>query len=379
MPTPLRWLLRCLALIWLAILAVPSLWLLVSASTLRGTLIAITGFIAAIWPWLLIASAGREETTRRIQIGGGALLLLGLALIVITSPSGTPGPDSPVSNRYVGAARYQRLAIPNLVPEIEQLQVGFTLIPYADPLIDRQEAAHVRAMTGEIYRAVDADPHFRALGSALGYGYVDVLGGRPAAGHYYLYIPRSRPAGPLPALVFLHGAAGNFKAYIWLLSRVAEERGLVVIAPTFGFGNWRAPGGLDTIYQTLDAARSITDIDPHRVYLAGLSNGGLGVSLAAADQPDRFAGLIFLSPVFATEATDSPAFLGAWRSRPVLIITGAADDRIPITYVDTRASILQSAGVDVTYQTYPGENHFLVFSRHDEVLADLSDWLGQQD
>jgi predicted esterase len=183
----------------------------------------------------------------------------------------------------------------------------------------------------------------------------------------------------MPAMIFLHGSAGNFKAYIWLLSRIAEERGMVVIAPTFGFGNWREPGGVEAIYRALDDACTFVEINPQRVYLAGLSNGGLGVSLAGGDQPERFAGLVFLSPVFATGVTDSPTFLHAWAGHPILIITGLADDRIPVSYVETRVNTFESAGVDVTYHEYPNEDHFLVFSRRDEVLNNILDWLNTND
>jgi pimeloyl-ACP methyl ester carboxylesterase len=375
MSTPVRRLLAFPALLWLTLFSVPSIWLLFNASTLRGTLIALTGLVTALWPILVLISSSRGALARLIQIGGAALITVGLALIILTAPSGNPGRGSPVSNRYAGSARYHRLAISNLVPEIEQLEAGFTLAPFVDPLIDQREARRIRALTRDVYSGIEADPDFRALGSALGYGYTNVLGASPDSGHYFLYIPRNHINGSLPALVFLHGSAGNFKAYTWILSRVAEERGMIVIAPTFGFGNWRQRGGLETITRALDHASTITSIDPDHVYLAGLSNGGLGVSLAAADQPDRFAGLIFLSPVFATEATDTPDFAAAWQNHPVLILTGAADDRIPVSYVETRASILDQGGVDVTLKIYPDENHFLIFDRRDEVVDDIIAWL----
>ncbi len=209
----------------------------------------------------------------------------------------------------------------------------------------------------------------------MGLAYADVLGGSPNAGHYYLYIPRRRPEGPLPALIFLHGSGGNFKAYTYLLSTVAEERGVVVIAPSYGFGNWRQHGGVASIERALGDASTVVAIDRSRVALAGLSNGGLGLSLAAAQYSNRYRGLIFLSPVVATEVTDRPEFSAAWRGRPILVITGETDDRIPLAYVRRRAEIWAAGGVNVTLITYPGENHFLIFDRRAEVIDDISTWL----
>lgn len=365
------------ALIWLSALIVPSVWLLIVAATMRGRLIAVTGIFAAVWPWLMIAAMRRGAEFYRIRNGGAIALITGMLLIVFTAPSGSPRRESPVTNQYVGAGRFNRFDVSQLVPEIEQLQVGFVIAPYVDRLMDRAESQHLRQLTRDIHREMDADPNFRALGSALGYGYRDLLGGDPDSEHYYLYVPRNRSGDPMPALVFLHGSAGNFKAYTWLLSQIAEERGMVIIAPTFGFGNWRQEGGTHAIFRALEDASAITEIDQSRVYLAGLSNGGLGVSLAGYSQPKRFRGLIFLSPVFATEYTDAAAFQEAWRGRPVLILTGDVDDRIPVSYVQARIAAFRASGVDVQARIYPNEDHFLIFSQWDAIKDEIEGWLDQ--
>jgi poly(3-hydroxybutyrate) depolymerase len=179
----------------------------------------------------------------------------------------------------------------------------------------------------------------------------------------------------LPVLVFLHGSAGNFKTYTWIWSKLAEQQGLVIIAPSYGFGNWRYPDTIEVVSRALaDAATQVT-IDPGRIYLAGLSNGGLGVSYLAAAQPEQFRGLIFLSPVMDTRVVDDPAFLERWRGRPVLVITGAADERIPLRYVEQRIGVLREGGVAVTERIYPGEDHFLVFSQPEAIREDVLQWL----
>ncbi|MCI0397870.1 MAG: alpha/beta fold hydrolase [Chloroflexi bacterium] len=205
-----------------------------------------------------------------------------------------------------------------------------------DPLLTRQQARRVAPMTLDIYREMEEDANFRELGSAMGWAYAELWGQPFDVGHYYLYVPRNRPEGPRPTILFLHGSAGNFKSYTWVWSRFAEQHGAVIVAPSFGFGNWLKPGGREAIFRALDHAQTVAPIDPRQVYLAGLSNGGLGVSQAAAAAPERFTGLIFLSPVMATDLVESQPFLDAWRGRPVLVITGEADERISLSYVDQR-------------------------------------------
>ncbi len=211
----------------------------------------------------------------------------------------------------------------------------------------------------------------------MGYAYGNLFGQRADAGHYYLYVPEHGSGEPLPVLVFLHGSAGNFKAYLWLWSKFAEEHGVVIIAPSFGFGNWLQDGAARSILDALEDASTVVDIDERRVILAGLSNGGLGVSQLATEAPDRFQGLIFLSPVMATDLLKSSRFLANWEGRSVLMMTGEADRRIPFAYVQRHVRLLDEAGVQITSIGYPGEDHFLVFSQPEDVLHDVSNWLSQ--
>jgi pimeloyl-ACP methyl ester carboxylesterase len=223
---------------------------------------------------------------------------------------------------------------------------------------------------------MERELNFRVLGSSMGWAYADLLGLPYNVGHYYLYVPENRPPGHLPAIVFLHGSYGNFKAYTWVWSKLAEELGFVILAPSFGIGNWRSPGGVESVSRAIQDAGSLIELDDRRIYLAGLSNGGLGISRLAAADRERYRGLIFISPVLATEIVDGPGFQEAWAGRPVLILTGEADERIPLSYVQERVERLQEGGVAVQFIPYPGEDHFLFFSQRELILEDIAKWLG---
>lgn len=304
-----------------------------------------------------------------------SLLLLGA--IANSTPSGVAPEGSPVQHRFTTQTTFNRFSITNVIPEIDQVKLGFLLMPFVDPILTRDQAARVSDFTLELYCAMERDPDFHELGSAMGFAYAGLLGRPDTAGHYYVYVPYNHGKEPLPALVFLHGSAGNFKAYTWLWSKLAEEQGMAIIAPSFGFGNWLRPGGVDAVLAAIEDAATVVEIDREHVFLAGLSNGGLGVSQLAVAAPDRFAGLIFLSPVMDTSVLQSQAFREQWAGRPVLVLAGEADRRIPLPYVQRHVDLLRQAGVKVSDVVYRGEDHFLVFSQPDAIRHAVAAWLRQ--
>jgi pimeloyl-ACP methyl ester carboxylesterase len=375
-----RTVLTSLTALLAAALAVPSFWLLLSAWTRPGRVIGLTGLSVALAVVALLLTwrnAAHRQTWSRVAALLGLIVGgLGVALL-LTAPSGRPGPASPVHHRFAAAdsVRFRPYRPTNVIPEAEQIRLGFLVMPALDPILTRGQSRRVAAITRPIYAEMEEDADFRELGSVMGWAYAE-LAGRPFdVGHYYLYVPKARPPDPLPLVVFLHGSAGNFKAYTWLWAQAAEREGFAVIAPSFGFGNWSRPGGAESALAALDDVLRDVAIDEERIYLAGLSNGGLGVSHVAARAQERFRGLIFISPVIADILTNRLVPSGTWDDCPVLVITGEADRRIPVGYVEEHARRLQVIGADVTLITYPGEDHFLFFSQKDQIMRDIGLWL----
>ncbi len=127
-----------------------------------------------------------------------------------------------------------------------------------------------------------------------------------------------------------------------------------------------------------DAGR-VVKIDPRRKHLVGLSNGGLGISQIAISSGERFRSLVFLSPVFDQREIESVAFRKQWSGRPVLVITGKADNRVPFEYVGENVRTMQDAGARVTLEAVDAADHFLFFSHEAFVLARLEAWLREQE
>jgi pimeloyl-ACP methyl ester carboxylesterase len=355
--------------------------LLLVAHTGRGRLFAAAGCAAGIALVLAGSStAWHRGWARRALCAALAFALLGGGIVASLAPDGRAPAEARVQNRYIGDDwGFRRWAIGNLVPELDQIRLGFHLISRVDPVFDTTQARRLGAWTTAIYDEVEADAEFRALGSAMPHAYAELRGHGTASGHFFLHVPQGLDrARPRPALVFLHGSGGNFKAYTWLLAKVADRVGCVVIAPSFGLGNWRSPESGRVVEAALTSAARVVALDFSQVHLMGLSNGGLGVSQASAEPGASFASLIFLSPVFDHGALASAAFAERWRGREVLVVSGREDDRTPIAGVAAGAARMQAAGARVEFVEFGDADHFLFFSHADAVLARLEAWLAER-
>ena len=369
--------LRAFAFVWAAALCPVSALLLAVAVTLEGRVFALGGLLLGAAPalaWMKPENAG-------LRRGALAALVawMGIAIwLYCVSPNGGPPEGARVENRYVGGGwRYHRNALGALLPEVDQFMLGFRLLPAVDPLLTNQQAGPLAHDTRVIYAELEANEDFHALGSALPQAYDELWGLPFDRGHYYLYRPRSLDSKtPAPVLMFLHGSGGNFKSYTWLLSKIANEHGMVLIAPSCGFGNWEEPRATQMVIAALEDVAKVQALDMSRVHLAGLSNGSLGVSrIAASSEAARFRSLIFLSPVCDGEALESAAFTEHWHGRPLLVISGEEDDRVPISYVKQCVEVMRKANASVHFSAYPQANHFLFFSHREQCLRELSEWL----
>ncbi|MFC5454184.1 alpha/beta hydrolase [Prosthecobacter fluviatilis] len=338
--------LKSLALM-LALFAVPlSLFGLCCVITWQGTLLSSAAGLLGLGP-LLYWIGDKRGSTQQMRLGKIFVVTACIAAAVVLwqTPDARTSEASRIHSRYSdGGWHYDRFSIGSVLPEIDQIHLGYAVASALDPLFTQKQRRELSAMTDAIYAQAGADPDFTAAGSALPSIYSEMTLGQFRDGHYYHYIPakvdRTRPT---PALVFLHGSGGNFKAYIWLLSQLADELG-------------------------------ITAIDPAQIHLMGLSNGGKGLCLAESAAGPKFRSLIFLSAVLHSRIR--PAQLAArLHPRPVLILSGDSDDRVPWEYVSDYADTLKAGGLDVTTHRFAGEDHFVFFRKSAEVQKLVSAWV----
>jgi predicted esterase len=367
--------------IFLPFLLPPAVLLLAAAETGAGrafgfALLLALGFPPSLEVARWMAGQGRRGPWPWIPalFCGGAPPVL-YVILCATAVPGAPPPGSPAGSVFIGSSGFARCSPANVVPEIDQIKLGTFLVPAIDPILTLSGGARLRDVALPLYREMELDPAFHAMGSVMHHAYADLFGGASDAGHLYYYVPTHAPGERLPAVVFLHGSGGNFKSYLWAWKRLADRERLVIVSPSFGFGNWDRAGGEEAVERARTYAVDRLPVDANRIHLAGLSNGGKGVSRIGARHPERYRGLIFLSPVLEEAVVGSRPFTEGWRGRPLLVIHGARDDRVPEPFVGRAVTTLRNAGCRVAYRLHPDEDHFLFFSSLEPVLGEIAAWL----
>jgi dipeptidyl aminopeptidase/acylaminoacyl peptidase len=178
--------------------------------------------------------------------------------------------------------------------------------------------------------------------------------------------------GKVPLIVFVHGNGGNFEFYPWLLARAATERGFAIAFPSNGLGIWHGPDTAARVGRVVDAVSTEAPIDETRVFLVGISAGGLAVFGAAQGEPRRYRGVVAVSAVFPDFV--KPAVL---RGTSVLILHGTDDPRAPVEQARRACEQLRRAGVPVDLEEEKGRGHLALLTDRERWVPLLLDWLSR--
>ncbi len=189
----------------------------------------------------------------------------------------------------------------------------------------------------------------------------------PAERNFSLYVPAhpsGRDAAPMPLLVMIHGCKQNADEFArgTRMNEIADSEGFAVLyAEQSSFANFRrcwnwfepntaaGQGECAIVLEMIVAAKKLTSIDRHRVYVAGMSSGAALAGLIGYHHPDLIAGVAMHSglPPLANPSASSAVLAmknGArldaaalseayWEIQadfppPLMVIHGDADSRV---------------------------------------------------
>lgn len=273
-----------------------------------------------------------------------------------------------------------------------------------------QDLYAVDLRTGKVARTTR---HNEALATELGLNegenlWVDTVpvAGKPAKTHAFIVKPLGfDPKKTYPVAFVIHGGPQGAWANAWHPRWNAQtwaSRGFITVLPnprgSTGFGqaytdaisgDWNGAVMTD-LMNTLDAVlKQFPNADPKRVVACGGSYGGYAVNWIAGHYPERFAGFVTHASIFNTESMqlgteelwfphwefkgwpwESPETKARWQAqspsgaiarmtKPMLVIHGELDYRVPVTEAFQLYNTLQVRGVPSQLLYFPDEAHFV--------------------
>lgn len=188
---------------------------------------------------------------------------------------------------------------------------------------------------------------------------------------YLKFTPETEPGKTYPLVIYLHGAGergdnlrlvlANTGATKFASDEWQEKHPCFVVAPQVATGEWWS----DDHYQAMIAKLAMTlpiglPIDKNRIYITGLSMGGMGTWRAISKNPQLFAAAMPIcgagDPFMVRAAKDVPVWAFHAEDDPTVPVGGYfPGDRFPgMTGTRTMVNSLRGAGnPNVRYTEYP--------------------------
>lgn len=173
-----------------------------------------------------------------------------------------------------------------------------------------------------------------------------------------------------PMILFLHGAGESgsdldkVKAHgPPKIVQMKKDFPFIVVSPQSRRFGWN----VDALIALLDHVVSKHRVDPHRIYLTGLSMGGYGTWSLAAHAPDRFAAIV---PICGGGNPDDAEKL---KNLPIWVFHGAKDRTVPVSRSERMVEAIKAAGGNVEFTVYPDAGHDSWTETYDDPK--LYEWL----
>lgn len=195
----------------------------------------------------------------------------------------------------------------------------------------------------------------------------DVRGGDGVVVRTAVYVPRGLDvhdrAAPVPLVVFLHGKGeSGTDGQKMLVQGIgtnifwnAQRWPCIVLFPQKPDAEKRWEEYGDLVMQAVARVRATYAIDPNRIALTGLSQGGHGTWALGAAHPEVWSRL---APICGyPEPLDPDDIARRVAGIPIWCFHGDADDVVPIAKTEAVVAALRRAGAMPRFTVYPGVNH----------------------
>lgn len=166
---------------------------------------------------------------------------------------------------------------------------------------------------------------------------------------YGLYVPLSyRPTKDYALVVCLHGAGFTGDTYLerWQ-ARLSE--GYILACPTLVQGAWWTRQAEELVLATIRAVQARYRIDPDRIFLTGMSNGGIGAWIIGSHHAPLFAGL---APMASGLDDVLFPFLENLQHTPTYLIHGLKDQVMPVELSRSIVKELTRLGYEFVYREH---------------------------
>jgi len=187
--------------------------------------------------------------------------------------------------------------------------------------------------------------------------------------NYLLFLPQDygqEPEKQWPLILFLHGRGkrGDSRKELELLKRDGPPM-LVEGQPDFSFivlspqcpsdSSWESQ--LDKLDALVDEIVESYAVDTRRIYLTGLSMGGLGTWHFALEHPARFAAVVPIAGGYIFESDEIPDNICDVADVPIWVFHGTRDDVVLPRQSKVMVDALQACPGNVRFTLYPGADH----------------------
>ena len=215
-----------------------------------------------------------------------------------------------------------------------------------------------------------------ASANGQGPGVLHSGGASGAPGGFSLYVPEYySPQREWPLVVALHGGSGDGFSFLWSWLPTARARGAIVISPSSIGRTWPLAGEDEDTPNIARIAASMRDrfsIDPTRILLTGMSDGGTFCYVSGLEPDSPFTHIAPVSAAFHPMLAQmaDPARL---RGLPIRVTHGACDWMFPVAMAREAQHALADAGARIVYDEIADLSH--TFPR--EACARILAWMNE--